>query len=142
MKLRFKPLYALALVPALLIAGCGEDSNSSFAPDTTPPLAPVIDGARGSAESVTIWWEPNVEADLAGYLVYQVNEDGSVDQVTPRLIHNTFYGKASNKDVRLYVTAVDLSRNESSASATLRVELDREESSRDRRDAIEGVLPN
>jgi hypothetical protein len=127
MKPRFVPLYALLLVPALVFVGCGDDPQT--APDTTAPLAPVLTGATETDGLLAIWWEPNAEADLAGYHVYLI-QDGSTSLINDTPMVNNFAAMEidANGSARVYVTATDLSGNESGPSVTRKVtELDDED---------------
>lgn len=119
MKPRFVILFALLVVPALVVLGCG--NSSTFTPDTTPPLAPVLQGANMDAANVAMWWEPNSEPDLNGYYVY-VEQDG-VSHLYNRTPITDAYAVVpvdGSSSVRVYVTAVDVSGNESSPSASTR----------------------
>lgn len=118
MKPRFVILFALLVVPALVVLGCGNDTT--FSPDTTPPLAPVLQGANMDAGMVAVWWQPNAEPDLNGYYVY-VETDGVAKLANSRPI-TTAYSvvQVQGPAVRVYVTAVDISGNESSPSASAR----------------------
>jgi hypothetical protein len=133
-----KPSFALGLlpvlVPALMLMGCGDD----LTPDTTPPLAPIIGGATGADGEISVWWQPNTEADLAGYHCYVV-ENGVTRQVNENPIVNTYVSADVNDQGQLHVfiTAVDFSRNESSPSATRKVNRDDIESTG--REPIDGL---
>jgi len=115
MKLRVTSLLALFVIPALVM-GCGGDAASTSAPDTTAPLAPVISGARAGDTIVGIWWDNNVEPDLAGYNIYSV-ENGTVRKVNqvPQ-VSNYYTYKSDSPLVQVFVTAIDWSGNESGPS--------------------------
>jgi len=118
MKPRFVILFALLVVPALVVLGCGNDTT--FSPDTTPPLAPVLQGANMDAGMVAVWWQPNAESDLNGYYVY-LEEDGVTTLSNRRPLSNAYAViPVTGNSVRVYVTAVDISGNESSPSASAR----------------------
>jgi len=130
MKPSFVALYALLLAPALLIAGCGSDTQ--FTPDTTPPLAPVLEGANQSKDVVAMWWRPNTEADLNGYFVYVVR-GGEAELYNAHPITNNYATITVEDGITplVYVTAIDLSGNESSPSAQRRPEdLDSDQNNR------------
>jgi len=130
MKPSIVALCALLLAPTLLIAGCGDDTQ--FTPDTTAPLAPVLDGATSSKDVIAMWWRPNTEADLNGYYVYIVR-NGEPELVTDRPITDNFatITITDNTLPLVFVTAVDLSGNESNPSAQRRPEnLDADEANR------------
>jgi hypothetical protein len=102
-----------------LVGGCGEDT---ITPDTTPPLAPVIEGATIDHEVVGIWWAPNTEPDLAGYNVYLTQNGQTWLTTSQPIVDNYISMHVENGDAPIYVnvSAVDLSENESSLSATER----------------------
>jgi hypothetical protein len=117
MKFPSASLFALALVPAVLLIGCG-DEQTSFVPDTTPPLAPVVQGAAGSEIGVNLWWQQNPEPDLVGYNVYVI-ETGLARRANDYLITTSYYAMPmSGGSVRMYVTAVDAAGNESGPSSS------------------------
>jgi hypothetical protein len=124
MKLR-SATFAVALVPALLLAGCGsDDTDGGFIPDTTAPLAPVIMGVRADDGIVGLWWNPNTEPDLTGYHVY-VAMNGVVRRTTFRPVVDNRYtvNLGPQGSASVYVTAIDYSGNESSPSAWRTVSL-------------------
>jgi hypothetical protein len=117
MKPRFAMLVALVLV-APLFAGCGSDKITA---DTTPPLAPTIEGASMGEAVLGAWWAPNTEPDLAGYNVY-ATQNGTTWMVNTQPITQNFVAVEIPNGVdpvTVYVTAIDFSDNESSPSATL-----------------------
>jgi len=121
MKPSIVALCALLIAPTLLIAGCGNDTQ--LTPDTTAPLAPVLEGANSSQDVVGMWWRPNTEADLDGYFVYLV-VNGAAELQNERPITDNFATITITDGTRplVYVTAVDLSGNESNPSAQRRPE--------------------
>jgi hypothetical protein len=120
MKPRF--VQALLLVSVLAVAGCGGDNAPATIPDTVPPLTPVVDGVSGNGSVAYIWWEPNTEPDLAGYFVYvTVNDETHAVNATPTR-YNYMYVDAEGTAVRLQVSAIDHSGNESSRSAAWRID--------------------
>ena len=136
MRRRFVTLYTLLLVPALVFVGCGDDE--ALAPDTTAPLAPVFEGANVESGVVAAWWQANAESDLSGYFVYVI-QAGQTSRTNsePLTQAYTTISVDPGTPVRVYVTAVDVSGNESSPSATRKAEqLDRTDD--DRRVGIDG----
>jgi|GEM_PF-4352968 len=119
MKLRIALLIVMTLTPALLVVGCSSSSSVATQPDTTPPLAPVILGARGADGILGVWWNEGNEPDLNGYNVY-VTMGGIVTRLNNGPITENRYSAVVNTQgsVSVYVTAVDFSGNESSPSAT------------------------
>lgn len=127
----------LALGLAIFAMGCGDSANS-VALDTTPPLAPVMEGANKADGAIAVWWQPNAEADLDGYNVYVI-ENGVTDQVNLHPVDESYYAIPTdgNHNVQVYVTAVDFSGNESSPSSTRNVGID-VDTDFDARDIIDG----
>jgi len=117
MKPRFNILFALLVVSALVVVGCGSDTT--YTPDTTPPLAPVLQGANMDGGVVAVWWQPNSEPDLNGYFVY-VEQDGTTRAINQQPIAQPYAAIPVDvsSSVRVFVTAVDISGNESSPSAS------------------------
>lgn len=122
MKRRFAALYAVALVPVVLLAGCGDDELQGTLPDTTPPLAPVLANVSGLEGTVYVSWVGNTEADLDGYYVY-IGGDNQFSRVNPVPTKSHYMAIETRLGiVEIYVTAVDYSGNESSPSATRMVQ--------------------
>jgi hypothetical protein len=142
MKLSFASLFAIVLISAVLLVGCG-DSETVSRPDTTPPLAPVVLGALGNDNAVGLWWQRNTEPDLAGYLVYKV-ERGVTTCVTRTPILDTYYAVTPNgyATVQLYVTALDWVGNESSPSQVQTANLSRSGGDREIIEGHESKEPN
>jgi hypothetical protein len=132
MKLRYAIL-ALVL-PTLALVGCS-DSEEVLGIDTAAPLAPVIQGAGARDGMMTVWWSANGEADLEGYNVYTVASGVATRRNGNLPIDNNRYtAPHSSGSILVYVTAVDVTGNESSPSQTLSVHADQ-------RDEIEGRIP-
>ena len=97
----------------------GEGASLEATPvDRTPPKAPrELAGAKkdGGAE---LNWRENTEKDILGYNVYRI-ADGKTEKMTPRPVReNVFFDSkpGDHRYVSYYVTAVDLSGNESEPS--------------------------
>jgi hypothetical protein len=77
-------------------------------------------GATGHAASVQLQWDPNTEADLAGYKVYSSEESATLDGVTPLDVQNqttvTISGLDPGKSYKFAVTAYNTAGVESSYS--------------------------
>jgi len=116
MKQSFACLVAVTLMLGMVLAGCGNSSSVSR-PDTTPPLAPVVTGADAAGNTARIWWQGNTEPDLAGYTVY-ATMNGVTHRVNETPMMSTSLSVPANgaHQVTLYVTASDVSGNESSPS--------------------------
>lgn len=109
----------LALLPIVGLWGCGQDTTTS--PDTTPPLAPQLDGATMDHGIVGVWWQANTEPDLAGYFVYVVENGVTRSAVTDAITSNYLLVDVGTAGpIEVYVTAIDLSGNESSPSNSRR----------------------
>jgi hypothetical protein len=75
--------------------------------DTFPPVAPKSLAAIASAGVITLIWEPNTEADLAGYLVLRGEAPGDkLQALTPAPITSTNYRDTAVKPGVRYVYAV------------------------------------
>jgi len=120
MKRRSAFWIGLVVVPTLVLVGCGSDPQTT--PDTTPPLAPQLSGATFDDGAVGVWWEPNTEPDLAGYFVYLI-ENGTARPANLAACANNYMVaqvESGAGPVQVYVTAIDVSGNESSPSETAR----------------------
>jgi hypothetical protein len=111
------------LAGAAALAGCGEDGNT-VSPDpivdTVPPAVPVnlaVAGNPGVA-NISIAWDDNAEADLAGYLLERSVDRGATwtavttAPLTASTYQDSYYPRADYR-----VAAVDLSDNQSAYSA-------------------------
>lgn len=86
--------------------------------DTFPPAPPEGLSSIYSAGAVELVWTANTEADLAGYNVYRL-EGSSPQRLNEELLRTPIYRDATapaGATVIYYVTAVDLSGNESKPS--------------------------
>jgi hypothetical protein len=105
--------------------------------DTFPPapptgLAAVPGGATPADASIDLSWDPDTDADLAGYIVYrqQVNSTGALTGPVTRLNAAPVVGPAyrdqtavPGKTFAYRVTAVDTVGNESAPSADVQEKL-------------------
>jgi hypothetical protein len=105
--------------------------------DTFPPapptgLAAVPGGATPADASIDLSWDPDTDADLAGYIVYrqQVNSTGALTGPATRLNATPVVGPAYRDQTAVVgqsyayrVTAVDTVGNESAPSADVQEKL-------------------
>jgi len=103
--------------------------------DDFPPRVPTglatIPGVDAASPSIDLSWKPNVEPDLAGYLVYrqEVGSDGAISapvRLTPNPILEPGFHDATVLVGHAYsyrVTAIDTTGNESAPGAAVREEL-------------------
>jgi hypothetical protein len=93
--------------------------------DVFPPAAPQALSAIYTADAVELIWTANAEPDLAGYNVYRRGEAGAAQRVNPEPMRAPIFRdtsvKAEHKYV-YYVTALDLTNNESAPSEEVPVE--------------------
>ena len=75
--------------------------------DTFPPVAPKGLAAVSGSGVVNLIWDPNTDADLAGYLVLRGEAPGDTLQpLTPQPIKETRYADRSVKPGTIYVYAI------------------------------------
>ncbi|MGQ0720007.1 MAG: hypothetical protein ACT4PE_00395 [Candidatus Eiseniibacteriota bacterium] len=116
--------FACALIAAaVVLGGCGDDSGTTPNPDdqidTTPPAVPVNLAVAGSpqAANITVAWDDNAEADLAGYVLERSLDRGAtwtavtVSPLSDASYEDSYYPRADYR-----VAAVDLSDNQSAFS--------------------------
>ena len=92
--------------------------------DIFPPAPPVDLSGTYSAGAVELVWTANTEADLAGYNVYRLDNQ-TAQRVNTKLLPSPVFrdtSAAPGKTLIYYVTAVDLSGNESKPSKKEEVE--------------------
>ncbi len=92
--------------------------------DRFPPAAPAGLRATASPNSVELSWDPNTEADLAGYRLYRSLPGGQMEKIADLTVpaysdHNL----DRDKTYRYEVSAVDRLGNESPHSAPVEVAL-------------------
>jgi hypothetical protein len=75
--------------------------------DTFPPAAPRHLAAVGSEGAINLIWEPNEEADLAGYLVLRGEADADqLRAITPEAIQETTFRDTAVQPGARYVYAI------------------------------------
>jgi hypothetical protein len=92
--------------------------------DVFPPAPPQGLSSIYASGAVELVWTANTEADLAGYNVYRL-ENQTAQRVNKELVRTPIFRDATatpGKTLTYYVTAVDLSGNESKASKQEEVE--------------------
>ena len=93
--------------------------------DTFPPAAPTglatIPGTQGNTPTIDLSWQPDTEADIAGYNVYRrEGSSGGFRRINDKPVFGPAFSDLSITQGTLYtyrVTAVDGSGNESPPSA-------------------------
>lgn len=91
-------------------------------PDVTAPAAPTGLAVAGvTSGSVTLNWDDNAEPDLASYSVYRSTDGVSFGLRQAGVLTSDYLdtGLSGSTQYWYYVTAVDTSTNESTASATV-----------------------
>jgi fibronectin type 3 domain-containing protein len=88
--------------------------------DTFPPAAPKSLAAVASAGVINLIWDPNVEPDLAGYVILRGEAPGDrLQPLTPAPIKETRYADRTARPGVRYVyqlVAVDTTGNQSAPS--------------------------
>jgi hypothetical protein len=93
--------------------------------DTFPPAAPRALSAIYAAEAVELVWTANAEPDLAGYNVYRREEGAPTQKMNREMLPTPIFRDSSvtaGHRYLYYVTALDLTNNESSPSEEVSVE--------------------
>jgi hypothetical protein len=109
-------------VSGAIVTGTGSASYQVTVVDKTPPQVPTNLGIKVADMSAFLTWDPNEEADLAGYRVYRSSRaDGGFTPVVDRLITGNSFNDISYRAGTYYaVSAVDEFENESPRSAPFR----------------------
>ena len=91
-----------------------------FPPDVPTGLAAVASGAEaGNKASIDLSWQPNTEADLAGYAVYRREALGAWQRISKELIQGPAYRDLDVEPGHRYsyaVTVLDQGGHESARS--------------------------
>jgi hypothetical protein len=98
------------------------EAEKVFPPSVPTGLAAVAtEGENGAAPAIDLSWQPNTEADLAGYVVYRRAADGAWQRISPaQPVAGPGYQDANVQPGHLYsyaVSAVDQEGHESPRSA-------------------------
>lgn len=117
--MKLRTIFCVMVVGSVALIGCSDSSTTTPPLDTTPPLAPIILNASYANGYLGVWWESNIEPDLAGYNVYQIKDIKPV-RLNQFLLHGQTMTavQVETGTVHVYVTAVDFSGNESAPSST------------------------
>jgi fibronectin type 3 domain-containing protein len=120
MKYRYE-VRAVKMGDTVLFEGSGT-SVTAVPRDTTPPSAPSDIAAVKKSSTVTLSWTANPEVDLAGYNVYRT-VSGKTEKLNSAPVVEThftdLYRGVDTPYISYYITAVDTSGNEGSASREL-----------------------
>jgi hypothetical protein len=87
--------------------------------DVFPPPMPGRIDALPEGNAVRLVWEPVVAADLAGYVVFRAEGEGTAVRLTEKPISDTFFTDTTVQPGRSYrytVVAVDVAGNSSAPS--------------------------
>lgn len=101
-----------------LILSRASDTLTIVPEDSFAPGTPQNVTAVSWEDEVRVYWDPNHEADLAGYFVYRDMEGGSSRRISP-LLQSRMFKDTTVKEGETYryrVSAVDKSDNESPPS--------------------------
>lgn len=99
-----RPVDTIAGGPVL---GLASEAGCVRPVDTFPPAPPQRLAAIAGVDAINLIWEPNAEADLAGYLVLRGTAPGDTLQaLTPTPIRETTYRDQSVRPGERYVYAV------------------------------------
>jgi hypothetical protein len=99
-----RPVDVVAEAPVL---GSASEPGCVTPVDTFPPAPPQRLAAIAGVDAISLIWEPNTEADLAGYLVLRGPAPGDTLQaLTPTPIRETTFRDTTVKPGERYVYAV------------------------------------
>jgi hypothetical protein len=119
----FLSLMTVALV-VLSVSGCSKSTSAPTVVDLAPPAVPTDLHAVYTSGVVKVSWAPNVmDADFSGFTLKREVNGIEVELITtPTNVTRYIDTDPPNGLIRYYVSAVDLSGNES-AYATVNVDL-------------------
>ena len=101
------------------------DPVSIVSVDRFPPAVPVGLTALAGPSSIELSWEPNSEADFAGYFVYRAASGGGLERLAGPLSAPTFSDQGARPATayKYAVSAVDQTGNQSERSATVEISM-------------------
>ena len=93
--------------------------------DTTPPAVPQSLEALSSESGISLSWQPGTETDLAGYVIYRVDDSGELRLTAMPVTAPQFTDTTAikGKQYRYRVAAVDRAGNESGKSEPVTEEM-------------------
>jgi hypothetical protein len=95
-------------------SGFGEEREVDYQ-DRFPPAPPADLEALPQPAGVRLLWQPSLDADAVGYLVYRQDQGGDWRQITPEPLADLKYADANLSSGLLFryrATAVDAAGNE------------------------------
>ncbi|MGO4211562.1 fibronectin type III domain-containing protein [Terriglobus sp. 2YAB30_2] len=107
------------------VAGAVTELDTGILRDTTPPAVPQSVEALSSESGISLSWQPGTEMDLAGYLVYRVDDSGELRLTAMPVTAPQFTDTTAikGKQYRYRVAAVDRAGNESGKSEPVAEEM-------------------
>jgi hypothetical protein len=113
---------AIRRISGAAVAGVGGEPYTLTVKDTTPPQVPGNLDIKLSDSVAYLTWDPNEEADLAGYHVFRSDRaDGPFAPVSDKIVTGVSFSDPSYRPGVYYeVSAEDVSGNVSARSAPFR----------------------
>ncbi|WP_263416739.1 fibronectin type III domain-containing protein [Terriglobus albidus] len=107
------------------VAGAATELDTGVLRDTTPPAVPQSLEALSSESGISLSWQPGTETDLAGYVVYRVDDSGELRLTAMPVTAPQFTDTTAikGKQYRYRVAAVDRAGNESAKSEPVTEEM-------------------
>lgn len=105
-------------VPGAAIESAASEPTCVALADTFPPAAPKQLTAVASEGAISLIWEPNTEADLAGYLVLRGPSADALQAITPAPVAETTFKDTVTPGTHYFyaIEAVDKAGNHSGRS--------------------------
>lgn len=86
-------LYCVSAVDTSYNEGMKSIPATAFLPDPEPPQVPTLKAIRKESETILIVWLPNLELDLAGYIVYRATQEHGPDSIWKPLMERPLSAK-------------------------------------------------